>query len=302
VTRTVVAALAVALPIASVAQETKPLAFEVASVRLSAPDARGPSGISPTRVSLRGYPMPRLLEMAFRLHPSQLIAPGWVKDIRVEIQAIPPAGASRTQIPEMLQALLVERFGLLVHSERRSLEAYELVVADGGHKMREVEAADDLATTFPSAPGLPNALDRTLDELQGSVRLMGLPLGMRTITERSMYERIYTQHRTTEIRAIRMTMPELAGILTSNVDALVVDRTGLTGVYQFTLELPPDLSALKMLMGAGITTTIQGTPLSEPSGVSTFKAVEGLGLTLERRKTPLDVIVVDAMRRTPTEN
>ena len=298
----VIAALTLA-PMAGVAQTAKPLAFEVASVRLSAPDSRGPYAVSPARVDMVRYPLARLIEMACRLHPSQLVAPGWVNDVRVDIHAIPPAGASRAQIPEMLQTLLAERFGLVAHTEQRQIQAYELTVADGGHKMREVAALNELTKSFPVDPGLPaNALDTVSEELRGTVRLMMLPLGQRFVTEQTMYERRFTSRRTSEIDAVRMTMLEFASILTSNLDALVLDRTGLTGIYQFKIELPGDASVINMLLRTGTTHTNGGTPLTEPTGVSTFKAVEGLGLKLERRRAPLDVVVVDKILRAPTEN
>jgi uncharacterized protein (TIGR03435 family) len=56
------------------------------------------------------------------------------------------------------------------------------------------------------------------------------------------------------------------------------------------------------LLAAGITTTVQGIPLTEPTGVSTVKAVEELGLKLEPRRMMVDTIVVDRIERTPTDN
>jgi len=73
-------------------------------------------------------------------------------------------------------------------------------------------------------------------------------------------------------------------------------------VYQFKVELPPDASAVRLLLNAGITNTAQGTPLTDPTGVSVFKAVEGLGLKLEERRTPVNVLVVDKIERNPIEN
>jgi uncharacterized protein (TIGR03435 family) len=106
-----------------------------------------------------------------------------------------------------------------------------------------------------------------------------------------MYDNTQSVSGTRNIDAARMTMAELVSLLAFNLDEPVVDGTGLTGVYRFKIELPPDLGMPRL-------------PGSSPrtSGVSTFKAVEGLGLRLERRPTPVEFIVVDSINRTPTEN
>ena len=66
----------------------------------------------------------------------------------------------------------------------------------------------------------------------------------------------------------------------------VLDRTGLTGVYDFMLEWMPD--------------SIAGADTSAPS---LFTAVqEQLGLRLEAQKGPVEILVVDSMERTPAPN
>ena len=143
---------------------------------------------------------------------------------------------------------------------------------------------------------------RCYETVNGPVRTMGITLGSRTITERTMYERRFTAQRTQRIEAARLTMAEFASILAQNTGRPVLDRTGLTGVYRFSIELPSDAFVVTGLLAAGVTTTVQGTPLTEPTGVSTVKAVEGLGLKLEPRRMMLDAIVVDRIERTPTDN
>jgi uncharacterized protein (TIGR03435 family) len=77
----------------------------------------------------------------------------------------------------------------------------------------------------------------------------------------------------------------------------VIDNTGLTGLYEFKVEL--DISQMAL---AFVKTDVNGRSLDEPTGVSTFKAVEGLGLKLEERRSPVDILVVDRISRTPAEN
>ena len=301
---TVVLSLALAVSAGAFAQNAPRPAFEVASVRLWSPGTRGGQSVTDTRVALVNVPLRSVLLTAFRAKPYQLSAPDWVNDVRVDIQATLPAGATRAQVPEMLQTLLRERFGLVTHTEPRPVQAYELVVGKEGMKMREVEPVDELTKAFPPDPSLKSPPPDTVSEtVNGSVRTMMIPIGVRTVTARSMYERVFSAQRTTQINAARIAMAEFADLLASNIDAPVIDRTGLAGVYQFTIELPADASAVRMLLSMGTTATVQGTPLTDPTAaVSAFKAIEALGLKLEERKAPIAVIVVDKIERTPTEN
>jgi uncharacterized protein (TIGR03435 family) len=101
--------------------------------------------------SLRG-----ILSLAFRvMSPAQLVTP-WPPpfDEAVEIHATLPAGATVQQVPEMLQQLLTERFGLVTHRESRPMDAYELVVGVNGTTMREVDPVDELKKEFPPDPAL----------------------------------------------------------------------------------------------------------------------------------------------------
>ena len=82
----------------------------------------------------------------------------------------------------------------------------------------------------------------------------------------------------------------------------IVDKTGLTGVYQFTVQLPRDEVLERLLRAVAVrvgSPTLAGT---EPRSISIFKSLESLGLRLERRTVPVEMIVVDKISRTPTEN
>ena len=97
-------------------------------------------------------------------------------------------------------------------------------------------------------------------------------------------------------------MAEFASLLTANLGRPVLDRTNLTGLYQFQVELPFAASVSIRLASLGITKTADGQPLDEPTGVSAFDAVEQLGLRLQPQRIPLERIVVDSTNKTPTEN
>jgi uncharacterized protein (TIGR03435 family) len=225
----------------------------------------------------------------------RLSGPGWLNDVWVEINATIPPGKTLKQVPDMFRRLLIERFGLVAHTETRMVDGYQLMVGPSGIKMKEVEAVNDLDKSFDgqfTASGKPKP-DTLRGSPEGATRTISIERGVRRITSRTMYDQTQSSARTTIIDAARMTMAELEPIIAFNLDKPVVDRTGLAGVYQFKIELPPDAAPLRIF-------GIPGTP--QPTGVSTFKALEGLGLKLERQPTPVEVIVVDKIDRTPTAN
>jgi len=204
----------------------------------------------------------------------------------------------------MLQRLLAERFGLRVSVTPRLTDVYELVVGKDGIRMMEVQAVNELDKKFETAPSLAGALgDRVLNEIDGRVRLTNTPQGLRTTTERSTFERVFNIGRPTyQLNADRMTMTEFASLLTANVARPVFDKTKLTGLYQFQIELPRDAAYVGVVAPLGIARTADGQPLNDPTGVSAVKAVEQLGLRLEPRRISMDTIVVDSINKTPTEN
>jgi uncharacterized protein (TIGR03435 family) len=109
---------AIVISLATAALTAQPQAprFEVASVRLSPGSTQISRRLTDTRVDVTGG-LNWVLFWAFRAqyYEFQISAPTWVNDVRVDIQATMPPGATVAQVPEMLQRLLAERFGLVVH-------------------------------------------------------------------------------------------------------------------------------------------------------------------------------------------
>ena len=133
-TRAVVACLAVVLGLAShpAAQSPAGLAFEVASVKPSNPDVPGPSGMPVGgRFNASNLTLRELVLRAYELFDSQLDGgPDWPTSRRFDIQARArdPVAGMTAMLP-MLKTLLAERFKLKVHTERREMPIYTLVVA-----------------------------------------------------------------------------------------------------------------------------------------------------------------------------
>lgn len=309
--RTIAVLAAISLPVVVATAQRRP-AFEVASARvvldMNVPtDApfRFSNVVTEQRVHLI-QPLRSILQRALRVHEYyELVAPDWTNGWIVEIRGTLPPDATMEQVPEMLHALLIERFELVTHAEARTMDAYQLLVGATGIKMREVEAVNELDKRFDDVVTTSSgAADRTSQTADGPVRTMNTRGALRRITSRTMYERTTGGGSAgTTITATRMTMAELASILTPNIGEPVVDETGLKGIYQFTIELPRDeadrepLRALLASFGRSSTSADW-----EPETGRTLTAVEELGLKLQRRRMPIDVVVIDSMQRQPTEN
>lgn len=88
----------------------------------------GPGSNDPTRFTVSFTNFQGLLIYAYGLRYDQIAGPPW--------QTV-PEGATREQFQEMFQNLLLDRFNMTVHFEKRDFEAYDLTVAKGGLKMKE---------------------------------------------------------------------------------------------------------------------------------------------------------------------
>jgi uncharacterized protein (TIGR03435 family) len=76
--------------------------------------------------------------------------------------------------------------------------------------------------------------------------------------------------------------------------------TGIAGNYDFSLEYSWDELRSLVRASSGGATELAANP--DASGNSIFNSVAAFGLKLEPRKAPIEVVVVDRIERTPTEN
>ena len=246
----------------------------------------GPGTKDPGRIHYCCDGMLTLLIRAFGVQTDQIVGPSWIADFsgpnRYVIDATIPAGATKDEFRTMLQNLLAERFHLQAHHETRNFPGYELVVAKGGPKL------DRQPKTRPP------------EELAG----VALPFGARMSSgEAAGRLWIHSQQKGMADLASQLGpfVTQALGADTSDHSipkARVVDRTGLTGVYDYRIEFACE-GCWGMLGGLS-----PGSTTSDPTGLpSVFQAVESLGLKLEKVKdVALDVIVVDRVEKTPSEN
>lgn len=252
--------------------------FEVESVKPSpTPPAHRAYTMNDSTVDLGAIPLKILIQIAYRMEPYQVTSPEWMATTRFDILAKLPAGTNKTQIPEMLQALLADRFGLVAHRESKEQQVYALMVGKDGPKLKEGAADNQRADMAAFMNGRRMLTRQNTEDGFWSVSLFN---------GRKVFD------------APRITMPELARMLMPYVEDPVIDMTGLKGVWQVAdLEVPREVSLPGMLAGLGVS-----VPASDPEGVSIFASVQKLGLVLEHRKMPVEHLVVDHAEKVPTEN
>jgi uncharacterized protein (TIGR03435 family) len=299
---------------AAFAQTPAPaLAFEVASVKPAGPPdpARMMSGrmgmkVDGARVDIGFLSLTDLIGIAYRVKPYQISGPDWMSAQRFDIMAKLPAGASQDQAPEMLQALLAERFKLTIHRANKEIQIYALVVGKNGPKLKE---------SPPDQPAAP-AADGAAPSTDTSLRISGDPQKGMTVSNGlgSGTVKITMANGAMHMESAKMSMTQFAEALSRFLDHPVVDMTDLKGNYQVALDL-----SMEDIMNAARSAGMQGPGgpgrggggmpgrgaaegASDPSGSSLFNNVQQLGLKLEARKAPADLIVVDHLEKLPTEN
>ena len=235
--------------------QTAAAVFEVAAIRaasLPTPDTvrsgqfRIGSRINGASLDFNFVSLADLLPYAFRVKSFQIAGPSWMRESRWNIQAKLPEGASQDQVPEMMQALLVERFQLSIHREKREQPVYELIAGKGPLKLEPSEAradTDSSAISLPGAvPGLPfpGPPPGPGNGPNGDGR--GGPGGRGGFVAGDGTARMSPGANCgMHMEFSKLTMAALADTLTPFLDRPVVDSTGLKGTYKLTLDLPMEV-------------------------------------------------------------
>lgn len=271
------------------AQGPNQLEFEVATVKPANPDAPvrppqsgGPGTSAPGIISYH-QSLKRLFMQAYGMRANQVICPDWMVSTSFDIVAKVPEGAiaegARAEdMNGLLGKLLVERFQVKLHRERRDFAAYAMTVAKGGLKMKPTE--------YPNAsPEIPSRIPFTLDKNDFPVlpKELNVQLRVSWIKNGSFREtfRAFTMARLAE--AVAQALPVIITAQMEPMAERVEDRTGVQGMFDFTLEY-------------------QGRS-DDSSGPALPGALEKqLGLHLEKITLPDDVIVIDRIEKKPIEN
>jgi uncharacterized protein (TIGR03435 family) len=126
--------------------------FEVATIKLTPPDFKGKGfGGPPGSFQTRGTTLNDLIMYAYRVHTKQIInGPDWMDTDKFDItaKADTPGQPNEKQSQVMMQKLLVSRFGLKFHEDKKEMSAYVLTVAKGGPKLDKSEADANTPNAF----------------------------------------------------------------------------------------------------------------------------------------------------------
>ena len=300
--KTKIAVFAFIAASAALAQTTP--AFEVAVIKpatseqLSAARRAGQKPhtevtVGNNRLDMGYQSLMAIISRAYDVVPAQIAGPDSLNADHYDILAKLPAGATEGQVPQMLQSLLADRFGLKMHREKRETGIYALVVSKSGLNPTKMKPA-----TAPELTPEPQPGDRTISTPFGKITLLrtaenvmvGFMPGMGIVKEPLGTTELHMEFS-------NLTTPRFAQFLSSAEDRLVVDKTGLTGSYEavFELSLPQPQPPGGAEAGGAATAS---APQLNPS----LKAVEQMGLKLEPQKDLVEMIVIDHIEKTPTAN
>jgi uncharacterized protein (TIGR03435 family) len=236
-----------------------PLAFEVATVKLSNPDTPGRLfTVRGRQVLTINTTLNNLITFAYDLHERQIAGgPDWAATQKYDVTGQPeaPGVPNITQLRGMIRQLLTDRFKLTFHRDKREMPVYAIVVGPNGHKLTKNDNNPN---------GLPGMIFRGLGNLPVS----------------------------------NATIADFAGVLQSAVmDRPVVDKTGLTGRWDFAIRWTPDESQFG---GLGARVPPPTDDPNAPPGIFTA-FTDQLGLKLDPTRAAAEVIVIDTVEK-PSEN
>jgi uncharacterized protein (TIGR03435 family) len=282
-----------------------PTKFEAASIKRSASSAMtalrgGPGTSEPGQLSYSGVPLRTLLFRIWKLTESQLSGPASIATERYDIVAKVPPGSTRDQVNRMIESLLVERLDLRFHRETRQLPIYALMVARGGQKLKKAEAFSPAPASSDPALKLSGGGAAAINLMRDKAGLPQLPPGRKNVVMIPFNGHIRVMARMQE-------MSDIVQIAAGQSDReIVVDKTGLSGVYDFTLEFsrdsPRDGRAEPSPGSGGVPLPPGLVGAGDPTPTFLDAIEQQLGLRLVPTKAPITVVVVDGFNKEPKGN
>ena len=237
--------------------------YDVVSIKLNhSLSGRVSSNMDDTSYRAVNVTLKHLLVNAYGIREGLISGlPGWADSPRYDITAkvTDPdvktlRSLSRDQQQAMLAAVLVNRFHLQTHVELKTLPVYELVIAKDGPSLA--------VSAVPQDPANPDRVGLGKFDIHNG-----------------------------DMTATGATMSDLVGNLSYTLDRTVIDKTGLTGRYDFHLQWTPDSAS-------GVAAD-NSAPDAPPN---IFTAIQlQLGLKLQPAKGPVPTLIVDHVEQ-PTEN
>ena len=229
--------------------------FEVTSVKENkSGEYKWSFQFPPGKYVARNVTVRHLIQNSYGIFEFQIDgATGWANSDRFDVEGTAQGGPTQAQVQLMVRSLLADRFKLNVHRETWQLPVYELATAKGGIKFKEGKCVGEPSRTNPCG---------------------GTFLSVRG-----------------DMRSREISVREFGNALSGYLGRTVVDKTGLTGKYDFDLQWTPDDTMPRGPGDAGATPP-------DPNGPSLFTAMqEQLGLELKAAKGPVEMLVIDHVER-----
>jgi bla regulator protein BlaR1 len=270
------------------------MAFEVASIKLgtfvppSFPLDGGDAFVQTGGRFIANFPLSIYIMFAYKYYPSQDQRsttfdrlPGWISDnaVRYTIEAKAPDNATKDQMRLMMQSLLADRFHLAVHFETQQGRLLALTpVKPGKPGPKFIPHSDGPPCELAASPAAGPA--DVWPVLCGSYSMRRAPDGMH----------MELGSRNTTMRLFAAFLSQ-GGSPFTGLTETVVDQTGLSGSFDFTILVSPPNSG-------PLAAQIQPDPQG-PSFLDVMR--DELGLKLEPTKGPIPVLVIDHAEK-PSEN
>ncbi len=272
--RLLLAAATAVISLYGAPQEAQPT-FDVASIKRDVSGEPGGLFTCVPTCHLEKMTLKDVVILAYRLRDFQITGgPDWIDSDRYDIDARAEGSPSFSQEfvalqYRRLQTLLRDRFNLTINRETKELPVYELTVAKGGPKLQQPKCVQREPGDFTVAPG----------------KYCGLMMGSMA---------------SGRLQASGATLAFLANFLSSTLRRTVVDKTGITGEFDFQLTFTPDTPAVPSPDASGPRPTDCATAAELRPYI--FAAMrEQLGLKLESTKGPVEILVIDHVER-PSDN
>jgi bla regulator protein BlaR1 len=277
------------------------MAFDVASVKptnrpelpnfpLDSGNAKTSGGRFSASFSLSIYILFAYKLDVFQLNAWNAMLPKWATTDSYEIHATAEGNPTKDQMRLMMQSLLADRFKLKVHFETREMPVLALTLVKPGQTGPKLIPHDQ----GPSCPDSYTEL-KPFEPLSDKgvfppvceyAMMSGKPAGITLVGSRNT---------TPEYLAAAISY---SGLFAGEVDKPVVDRTGLSGRFDFTIEYAPD-PARGIFFGPGPPKVDAPGDLQGPSFQEALR--KQLGLKLVPNKGPVETLVIDHVEK-PSEN
>ena len=300
-------ALRAQAPAQAPAQPAAPAAFEVASVKPSNPNATGPFGSIPMLLpqgagglTATNMPLRLLVRMAYGVQDFQIVGgPSWQMSSKFDItaKAAEVTTPSTEDLLPLVKGLLADRFKLKTHLETRELPTYELVVARSDGKL-----GPDIKPSTSDCSGAAEAQKKVVEAF-----LKGGPAAIASLMPKpgetvkcGIGPAINPANPAAGfgLRADGQSMAMLTNLLTQFTGRTVIDKTGLSGLYDWELRFDPQVLLASMAQQAGINIPdglLQNANSIFADSPSLLTALnEQLGLKLDSQRGPVEVLVIDS--------